>query len=57
MDLPRLFPVFGKNQLQVLTVIVSFLLLAGHVLMAALVKERVLIQTNGPECVATFPEC
>lgn len=42
INLPRILPFLGKTQLEVLSVIVSLLLLAGHLLMAILVKERVL---------------
>ncbi|KAF8653633.1 hypothetical protein AX16_003785 [Volvariella volvacea WC 439] len=47
IDLPKVFPMFGKNQLQVLTVIVSLLLFAGHAIMAMMVKEKVLIADSG----------
>ncbi|TFK31761.1 major facilitator superfamily domain-containing protein [Crucibulum laeve] len=43
MNLPKYFPFLGKSQLQVLSVIVSLLLLAGHSVMAVMVKERVLV--------------
>ncbi|KAF6760581.1 sucrose transporter [Ephemerocybe angulata] len=46
VDLTRVFPVFGKTQLEVLSVVVSFLLLAGHLAMAFLVKERVLLKVE-----------
>jgi len=42
VDLPRILPFLGRTQLQVLSVVVSFLLLAGHLVMAVFVKERVL---------------
>lgn len=45
VDLPRLLPFLGKSQLQVLSVVVSLLLLGGHILMATLVKEKVLLKT------------
>ena len=45
IDLPHSPLLFlGKTQLQVLSVLASLLLLAGHLLMAGLVKERVLVQ-------------
>jgi len=43
-NLPHNLPFLGKTQLQVLSVIASLVLLAGHLLMAGLVKERVLVQ-------------
>ena len=46
INLPRIFPLLGKSQLQVLSVIVSILLIAGHILMASLVKERVLLKSD-----------
>ncbi|KAJ3515315.1 hypothetical protein NLJ89_g1827 [Agrocybe chaxingu] len=46
INLPRHFPFLGSSQLQVLSVIVSFLLLAGHVVMAVMVKEKVLLKTS-----------
>ncbi|KAF8148425.1 major facilitator superfamily domain-containing protein [Crassisporium funariophilum] len=45
IDLPRLLPFLGKSQLQVLSVVVSVLLLGGHLIMAGLVKERVLLKS------------
>ncbi|KAF8963511.1 major facilitator superfamily domain-containing protein [Flammula alnicola] len=45
INLPRLLPFLGKTQLQVLSVIVSLLLLGGHTVMASLVKEKVLIKS------------
>ncbi|PPQ81361.1 hypothetical protein CVT25_015468 [Psilocybe cyanescens] len=45
IDLPRLLPFLGKSQLQVLSVVVSLLLLGGHVFMAILVKEKVLLKS------------
>jgi len=42
VDLPRILPFLGKSQLQVLSVVVSLLLLIGHLIMAMLVKEPVL---------------
>lgn len=46
INLPKILPFLGRSQLQVLSVVVSFLLLAGHLLMATLVKERVLLKTS-----------
>jgi len=42
IDLPRILPFLGNTQLQVLSVVVSLLLLIGHLVMAMLVKEPVL---------------
>ncbi|PPR06325.1 hypothetical protein CVT24_001015 [Panaeolus cyanescens] len=48
VDLPRILPIFGDSQLKVLSVVVSILLLGGHVLMCVLVKEKVLLkEANG----------
>ncbi|KAF9036322.1 major facilitator superfamily domain-containing protein [Panaeolus papilionaceus] len=48
IDLPRIVPFFGDSQLKVLSVVVSILLLGGHILMCVLVKERVLLKdSNG----------
>ncbi|KAK0205153.1 major facilitator superfamily domain-containing protein [Desarmillaria ectypa] len=50
LDLPSLLPYLGHAELEVFSIIVSFLLLAGHVSMALLVKERVLFTTApGPK--------
>ncbi|PPQ98305.1 hypothetical protein CVT26_013500 [Gymnopilus dilepis] len=49
IDLPDMLPFLGKTQLEVLAVIVSFLLLAVHLLMAWAVKERVLLKSTSPE--------
>ncbi|KAF8062461.1 major facilitator superfamily domain-containing protein [Lyophyllum atratum] len=46
IPLPAMFPFLGTTQLQVLSVIVSVLLLGGHVVMAACVKERVLLKST-----------
>ncbi|KAJ2914560.1 hypothetical protein MD484_g5815, partial [Candolleomyces efflorescens] len=46
VDLTRVFPFLGGTQLEVLSVVVSFMLLAGHVVMAGLVKERILLKSN-----------
>ncbi|KIM38864.1 hypothetical protein M413DRAFT_447558 [Hebeloma cylindrosporum] len=54
INLPRIFPFFGKSQLQVLSVVVSILLLGGHVLMASLVKERVLLKSDSKLHRKTF---
>lgn len=43
VDLPRIFPFLGRTQLQIQSVVVCVLFLAGHLVMAALVKERVLL--------------
>ncbi|PFH53502.1 hypothetical protein AMATHDRAFT_54630 [Amanita thiersii Skay4041] len=47
INLPTILPFLGQTQLEVLTVIVSLLLLGGHIMMALLVKERVLLKDNG----------
>lgn len=44
IPLPTLLPFLGTTQLQILSAVVSFLLLAGHILMAICVKERVLLK-------------
>ncbi len=50
LDLPSLLPFLGHAELEVFSIIVSFLLLAGHVSMAFLVKEKVLLTTApGPK--------
>ncbi|KAG6906712.1 hypothetical protein DXG01_012453 [Tephrocybe rancida] len=45
IPLPTMFPFLGTTELEVLSVIVSILLLAGHTTMAILVKERVLLES------------
>ncbi|KAF9525301.1 major facilitator superfamily domain-containing protein [Crepidotus variabilis] len=45
INLPKILPFLGHTQLQVLSVVVSFLLLAGHLIMAVSVKERVLLKS------------
>ncbi|KAF9474838.1 MFS general substrate transporter [Pholiota conissans] len=45
VNLPLLLPFLGSTQLEVLSVVVSLLLLSGHSIMAALVKEKVLLKT------------
>jgi solute carrier family 45 protein 1/2/4 len=42
INLPSILPFLGKTQLEVLSVVVSLLLLCGHLIMAIMVKERVL---------------
>ncbi|RDB28230.1 General alpha-glucoside permease [Hypsizygus marmoreus] len=44
IPLPKMLPFLGTTQLQVLSVIVSILLFAGHSIMAICVKERVLLK-------------
>jgi solute carrier family 45 protein 1/2/4 len=46
VDLPHSLPFLGNSQLQVLSVIASLVLLAGHLLVTVLVKERVLVQDS-----------
>lgn len=46
INLPRILPFLGKSQLQVLSVVVSLLLVGGHLVTAGLVKERVLLQND-----------
>ena len=53
VDLPKTFPMFGKSQLQVLTVIASSLLLFGHLVMAWMVKEKVLIKSSANRWACT----
>ncbi|KAI6144983.1 MFS general substrate transporter [Pisolithus tinctorius] len=48
IDLPSIFPFLGHAQLQVVSVIASFLLLGTHMWAAWCVKERVLVATHGP---------
>ncbi|KJA17812.1 hypothetical protein HYPSUDRAFT_145931 [Hypholoma sublateritium FD-334 SS-4] len=48
INLARLLPILGNTQLQVLSVIVSVLLLGGHSLMAIFVKEKVLLKIHSP---------
>ncbi|KAJ7732470.1 major facilitator superfamily domain-containing protein [Mycena maculata] len=45
LDLPSFLPFPGSSELQVLSVIVSVLILAGHFTTAALVKEKVVIRS------------
>ncbi|KAJ7165691.1 major facilitator superfamily domain-containing protein [Mycena crocata] len=44
LDLPSFLPIFGSSELQGLSVIVSVLLLFGHLITAVMVKESVLDQ-------------
>lgn len=46
VDLSHSLPFLGNSQLQVLSVIGSLLLLAAHLLMSGLVKERVLVKDS-----------
>lgn len=46
IDLPALLPFLGNTQLEVLSVFVSVLLLAGHIVTAVCVKERVLLKSR-----------
>ncbi|KAF9443657.1 MFS general substrate transporter [Macrolepiota fuliginosa MF-IS2] len=43
VDLTTMFPLFGRTQLQALSVIASCLLLGSHLVMAVLIKERILL--------------
>ncbi|KAJ7216334.1 hypothetical protein GGX14DRAFT_604390 [Mycena pura] len=45
LDLPSFLPFLGSSELQVLSVIVSVLLLAGHFTTAAMVNEKVLVRS------------
>ena len=47
--MPRIFPFFGKTQLEVLTVVSSLGLLIGHAIMAYMVKEKVLVKSTGDQ--------
>ncbi|SJL10049.1 uncharacterized protein ARMOST_13431 [Armillaria ostoyae] len=58
LDLPSLLPFLGHAELEVFSIIVSVLLLAGHISMALLVKEKVLLTTvPGPKgtWISWFP--
>ncbi|KAG6827803.1 hypothetical protein H0H92_010409 [Tricholoma furcatifolium] len=46
IPLPSMFPFLGTTELEVLSVIVSVLLLAGHTVMAIFVKERILLKDH-----------
>ncbi|EJD02015.1 MFS general substrate transporter [Fomitiporia mediterranea MF3/22] len=46
VDLTKVFPIFGRTELQVLSVIASFLLLLTQSTTAACVKERVLVSSS-----------
>ncbi|KAJ4480223.1 major facilitator superfamily domain-containing protein [Lentinula aciculospora] len=46
LDLPSLLPIFGHTELQILSVVVSIVLLGSHILVAASVSERVLVKSN-----------
>ena len=46
LDLTRILPFLGNTQLEALSVVVSLLLLVGHLVMAGMVKERVLLKTE-----------
>ncbi|KAI6132963.1 MFS general substrate transporter [Pisolithus croceorrhizus] len=48
INLPSIFPFLGHAQLQVVSVIASFLLLSTHLWAAWRVKERILVATHGP---------
>lgn len=43
MDLPKILPFLGKTQLQVLSAVATFLLVGTHLIMAFMVKEKVLL--------------
>ncbi|KAJ6469195.1 hypothetical protein C8R47DRAFT_950499, partial [Mycena vitilis] len=44
LDLPELLPLLGTSELQVLSVLVVLLLLAGHLATAVLIKEAVVVR-------------
>jgi solute carrier family 45 protein 1/2/4 len=46
VDLPHMFPFLGRGQLEVLSIIASFLLVATQMLTAFCVKEKVLISSK-----------
>ncbi|KAJ3893640.1 major facilitator superfamily domain-containing protein [Lentinula edodes] len=46
LDLPSLLPIFGHTELQILSVVVSIILLGSHIIMASSVSERVLLKNN-----------
>ncbi|KAF9072613.1 major facilitator superfamily domain-containing protein [Rhodocollybia butyracea] len=48
LDLPSLFPIFGHTELQILSVLVSFILLGSHIVVASSVRERVLLKSSTP---------
>lgn len=48
VDLTHVLPFLGDTQLEVLSVVVCLLLLAGHLVMAIMVKERVLLKSDSP---------
>jgi hypothetical protein len=55
IDLTRVFPFLGGTQLEVLSVVVSLMLLLGHVMMAGLVKERILLKSDIPSKSVAIP--
>ena len=46
IPLPSIFPILGTTEIQVLSFIVSLLLLLGHIITAICVKERVLLRDD-----------
>jgi len=50
INLTRILPFLGESQLGALAVVVSLLLLAGHLTMALLVQERVLLESHSQRC-------
>lgn len=46
VDLTKIFPFLGNTQLQVLSVIASLLLLGSHLVMAVVVKEKILLSSK-----------
>ncbi|KAJ7253172.1 major facilitator superfamily domain-containing protein [Mycena rebaudengoi] len=47
LDLPSLLPFLGSSELQVLAVLVSTLILTGHIITATFVKEKVFVRASG----------
>lgn len=43
VDLPKILPFLGNTQLQVLSIVASLLLLGSHLVMAIMVKEKILL--------------
>ncbi len=46
LNLPELLPFLGSSELQVLSVLVASLIVAGHLTTAVLVRETVVVRTE-----------
>lgn len=46
VDLTKIFPFFGKTQLEILSVVASLVLLGCHLVTAILVKEKILLPST-----------